>query len=160
MKLLIGYDGSDSADTAIRELERAGLPAEVEAIVLSVADLPSEVPFATYGSQAAGASALPPIVALAARRARHAWSSNRSRPRRRARSWCASLFPNWKVRFESLVDSPSWAIVRRAEEASVDLVVVGSQGKTGLRRLTLGSVSENVLRHAIARYWSRDATVR
>jgi len=52
------------------------------------------------------------------------------------------------VRFESLVDSPSWAIVRRAEEASVDLVVVGSHGKTKLKRLALGSVSESVSRHA------------
>jgi hypothetical protein len=33
MKILIGYDGSDSADTAIDGLQRAGLPTErVEAL--------------------------------------------------------------------------------------------------------------------------------
>ncbi len=36
MKILIAYDGSDYADDAITELQRAGLPSEAEAVVLSV----------------------------------------------------------------------------------------------------------------------------
>jgi nucleotide-binding universal stress UspA family protein len=59
-----------------------------------------------------------------------------------------SLFPNWKVGSESVVDSPAWAIVHRAKELSIDLVVLGSHGRTGLERLVLGSVSQHVLRHA------------
>jgi hypothetical protein len=40
MKVLIAYDGSDSADTAIDGLQRAGLPAaEVEALVVSVGEV-------------------------------------------------------------------------------------------------------------------------
>jgi hypothetical protein len=40
MKLLIAYDGSDSADTAIDGLQRAGLPAEnVEALVVSIGEV-------------------------------------------------------------------------------------------------------------------------
>jgi nucleotide-binding universal stress UspA family protein len=35
-----------------------------------------------------------------------------------------------------------------ADELNVDLVVVGSHGRTGLSRLFLGSVSEHVVRHA------------
>src|SRR5689334_696784 len=38
MKVLIGYDGSACADAAIEDLQRAGLPAETEALVLSVVD--------------------------------------------------------------------------------------------------------------------------
>lgn len=30
MKILIGYDGSPSADAALDDLQRAGLPADVE----------------------------------------------------------------------------------------------------------------------------------
>lgn len=39
-------------------------------------------------------------------------------------------------------------IVKRAEAWRADLVMVGSQGRTGLSRLLLGSVAEKVVRHA------------
>ena len=40
MKILIAYDGSDSADTAIDGLQRAGLPNEnVAALVVSVSEV-------------------------------------------------------------------------------------------------------------------------
>jgi len=94
MKLMIGYDGSESADTAIHELGRAGLPAEVEAIVLSVADLPTAVPFANYGSQAAGASPLPPIVALAARESAARVIVESQRAAQQGAELVRSLFPN------------------------------------------------------------------
>jgi nucleotide-binding universal stress UspA family protein len=38
--------------------------------------------------------------------------------------------------------------VEAAEKWNADLIVVGSRGKTGLRRLLLGSVAEFVARHA------------
>jgi universal stress protein A len=40
------------------------------------------------------------------------------------------------------------AIVDVAREEKVDLIVMGTHGKTGLRRLLLGSVAENVIRYA------------
>ena len=51
-KLLIGYDGSGHADAAIDDLQRAGLPQDVEAIVLTVADafLPPTVDPKDWGS--------------------------------------------------------------------------------------------------------------
>lgn len=39
MKILIAYDGSDCAEAALVDLRRAGLPSEVEAVVLTVADV-------------------------------------------------------------------------------------------------------------------------
>ena len=39
MKILIAYDGSSHADAALDDLERAGLPHEAEALVISVADV-------------------------------------------------------------------------------------------------------------------------
>lgn len=44
--------------------------------------------------------------------------------------------------------SPAEAIVAYSEKASVDLVVTGTHGRRGLRRLLLGSVAEEVLRTA------------
>jgi nucleotide-binding universal stress UspA family protein len=41
-------------------------------------------------------------------------------------------------------------LVRAAAEVDADTVVIGSRGQTGLRRLVLGSVARQVLRHAPA----------
>ena len=38
MKILIGYDGSSSANAAIEDLRKAGLPPQAEALVVCVAD--------------------------------------------------------------------------------------------------------------------------
>lgn len=41
---------------------------------------------------------------------------------------------------------PAEEIIKEAKED--DLIVIGSKGRTGLDRLLLGSVAENVARHA------------
>lgn len=41
------------------------------------------------------------------------------------------------------------AIVKHAENENVDLIIIGSTGKTGFKRLLLGSVAADVLKHAI-----------
>jgi nucleotide-binding universal stress UspA family protein len=43
---------------------------------------------------------------------------------------------------------PAGEIVRVAEEEKVDLIVIGTHGRTGLRRLLMGSVAEAVVRRA------------
>jgi nucleotide-binding universal stress UspA family protein len=43
---------------------------------------------------------------------------------------------------------PAEQIVRAAESWEADLVVMGNHGRTGLRRLLMGSVARNVLLHA------------
>ena len=39
MRILVAYDGSSCADAALNDLRRAGLPVEVQARILSVADV-------------------------------------------------------------------------------------------------------------------------
>ena len=39
-------------------------------------------------------------------------------------------------------------ILKVADEVKADLIVIGSHGRTGLGRLLMGSVAEEVLRHA------------
>jgi nucleotide-binding universal stress UspA family protein len=39
-------------------------------------------------------------------------------------------------------------ICRVAEDIPADVIIVGSHGRTGLRRMLLGSVSEHVVRHS------------
>lgn len=44
--------------------------------------------------------------------------------------------------------SPGFAVVDWAQDHGVDLVLVGSHARTGLRRALLGSVAERIVRHA------------
>jgi nucleotide-binding universal stress UspA family protein len=43
---------------------------------------------------------------------------------------------------------PANELVRYAEEEKMDIIVMGTRGKTGLDRLLLGSVAENVVRNS------------
>ena len=46
------------------------------------------------------------------------------------------------------VGKPASEIVRTAEEWPADMIVIGSHGRHGIQRALLGSVAEEVMRHA------------
>jgi nucleotide-binding universal stress UspA family protein len=148
MRVLIGYDGSECAAAAIEGLAGAGLPERAEAVVLSVADLLVESPYAGLGTAGEVPATYPPEAVEAARRLAHQAMQEAKRAAAQGANQVAAVFPGWTVRDESVADSPYWALVRRAEEWPADLVVVGSHGRSTLGRLILGSVSQNVLNHA------------
>jgi nucleotide-binding universal stress UspA family protein len=52
------------------------------------------------------------------------------------------------VQYRLITGDPADAIVRLAEEDDVDLIVLGSHGRTGLTRLLMGSVAEAIVRKA------------
>ena len=39
MRILIGYDGSEGSDAALDDLRKAGLPRDVEALIVSIAEV-------------------------------------------------------------------------------------------------------------------------
>ena len=47
-----------------------------------------------------------------------------------------------------ITGDPSTALVRLADDEDVDLIVMGTHGRTGLTRLLMGSVAEAVMRRA------------
>jgi nucleotide-binding universal stress UspA family protein len=47
-----------------------------------------------------------------------------------------------------LQGNPADEIVNFAEKNEIDLIVIGTLGKTGIKRFLLGSVAENVVRHS------------
>jgi len=53
-----------------------------------------------------------------------------------------------KVHIETPEGDPVDAIVDRAEEDDIELVCMGTHGRTGIERFVLGSVAERVLRRA------------
>jgi nucleotide-binding universal stress UspA family protein len=149
MKLLIGYDGSCHADAALDELQQAGLPQDVEAIILSVADVWSPSPQAL--DEETQEAEIPEWLTASIERSRTGAKEALQQACARAeqaRKRVQTLFPRWAVRAEACMDAPAWAIVKEAEAWKPDLIVVGAQGHSALDRLLLGSVSQQVIMEA------------
>jgi nucleotide-binding universal stress UspA family protein len=54
-----------------------------------------------------------------------------------------------KINTELRIGPPAVEIIERiGTDATIDLVVVGSHGRTGIKRALLGSVAEKIVRHA------------
>lgn len=145
MKLLIGYDGSSYSDAAVNDLLSAGLPDDVEALVVSVGDEPIIPPFASHEviEKAFAGETVLTIVAHANRQVSEALKEANELVLTASRR-LKSYFPAWQVRGEVLAGIPASELIRKATEWKADLIVVGSQGRSPLGRLILGSVSLEV----------------
>lgn len=146
MKIVLGYDGAAAADAALRDLERAGLPADCEAVIVFA--LPPIPPQDAFAIDSAGSGwladayvpmdPLPEQIRKAEDMAGH------------AKQLLATRFPAWTLRAGVEVADPAGALLRKAESERADLIVVGSRGWTWLGRAFLGSVAQKVLTHAKA----------
>ena len=147
MKLIIAYDGSESSDAAIADLQWAGLPKDVDALIMSLADVFLPPPINeeiddTFPFQ------VPSGVLRAHARAEHAVEQAQVLAKQ-ASDKVRESFPQWKIRHEAYADSPAWAVIKKADEWKPDLVVVGAQGHSLMGgRLILGSVSQRILYEA------------
>ncbi|HUE82464.1 MAG TPA: universal stress protein [Pyrinomonadaceae bacterium] len=148
MKILIGYDGSDCSEAALDDLQKAGLPPVADALIMSVTEvwLPSplstddiveqameiEVPADMKRVYAKASIAVKEAEAMAAK----------------ARDRLRGAFPRWQIEIEASSGSPAWELVAKADQWEPDLIVVGSHGHSGIKRLVLGSVSQRVVTEA------------
>jgi len=137
MKILLAVDGSTFSDAAVEEIATRLWPEGSEVEVLCV----SELPVYPFGEAAALSSRyfeeMEEIVREASR-------TVVDRAVRRLRSGASSLRVTEKIVAGHAVQE----IVDRAEQWDADLIVVGSHGYRGFKRLLLGSVSQAVASHA------------
>jgi len=56
--------------------------------------------------------------------------------------------PNVPYTHRMVMGSPSDEIIRMAKDERADMIVMGTHGRSGVARLLMGSVAEQVLRHA------------
>lgn len=145
MKLLIAYDGSEFSDRALDDLTHAGLPAQAEVTVLTVADV--LMPPGTDWRMLVAQTDLPAAVLVARQRAVQAIEGAQAMAERGA-ARVRGLFPGWKVTAHSVADSPAWGVLKLADEMKPDLLVIGSHGRGPVQRLVLGSVSQKVVTEA------------
>ena len=147
MKILIGYDGSECADAALADLQRAGLGDTAEVSVMTVADVFVPPPineevdntFPLY---------VPQGIRRAHERAQHRLAQARDLAKQVGEQ-IRSIFPAWKISSEAEADSPAWALIRKADNWKPNLIVMGARGHSVFGgRLILGSVSQRVLYEA------------
>ena len=145
MKVLIGYDGSEHSDAAIDDLKLAGLPRDTEVLIASIGDLLmsspelSEILSETLPSRRV-TSALEKAQTHAER-----VTAEAEEAAARAKARVRLQFPEWKVRADVMIGTPAWVLIDVANKWDADLVIVGSQGRSALQRLFLGSVSKRVV---------------
>jgi len=146
MKVLIGYDGSQSADAALVDLQRAGLPKEAEALIVSVADIMMVPETSAY--ELAGEALMSRRVTaglLYAQKQTERMLKEAKDFASHARDQVRSYFPHWSIRTETLAGSAAFELISKANEWRPDLVVVGSHGRSAVSRFVLGSVSKKVV---------------
>lgn len=134
MRILIGYDGSEGADAALDDLQRAGLPEEAEAHIVSVAELwfIEHNPAAYEAASSSYESGIKEAEDLA----------------QRAIKRVHARFPNWSLSPRALTGSPTEALLAEAGEWKPDMIVIGSHGRSALGRLIFGSVSQKLVTEA------------
>lgn len=150
MKILIAYDGSDCADAALDDLQRAGLPPDVEALIITVAEvfLPPPPPSSYEIVEAAQEEEHYPFN-FEKVHARNAKVLEEARSiAERAAQRLRKNFTGWQVSVEANAGSPAWGVLQKAGEWKPELIVVGSHGRSALGRLVMGSVSQKVLTEA------------
>jgi nucleotide-binding universal stress UspA family protein len=138
-RVVFAWDGSERAEAAVRPLTEWGIFAKAHVDVLSVAD--AEPPWWVRAGI---------VDEEVAAEAYH----DAAEPSRRQHEEMAEQMAEWlrtaglKAVPLSREGDPAETIVAFATAHEADLIVLGTHGRTGLRRLLMGSVARNVVIHA------------
>jgi len=131
MRVLIPYDGSEQATAALEYAETHHSDDEI--VLLHVLDFVE----AGYGAA--------PETALASY-----WDEWYDQAKASAAELLekASAEIDIEVETDIVTGSPSSAIIDYVGDESIDAVVIGSHGRSGISRILLGSVAETVVRRS------------
>jgi nucleotide-binding universal stress UspA family protein len=150
MKFLIAYDASTCADDALNDLPRAGLPREADALIVNVQErwLPFPTRFETVEDTTLPTNSVGAKPARDEEEPQIKGEDKLLEILERASQKLNSYFPEWTTETLSLKGSPAREIIRLAKEREIDLIIIGSHGRTESRRFALGSVSQKIANEA------------
>jgi nucleotide-binding universal stress UspA family protein len=127
-KLLLATDGSESVQAAIQEAINIAKVCSSKLFVISVVEVNPE-----YEALA------PRVVEKAENETREHLDSVRARAEKEGIP-CETVAHQGEEPFQFIVDE--------AKKKKVDMIIMGSHGRTGLKRLMMGSVTARVIGHA------------
>ncbi len=133
MKVLIGVDDSSHSDAAIRYITGAAWPKATTFLVLSAV-----APIFVGPGEVAAADTIGRL--MEDQEKYHTEIAKRAA----ARLTKAGLTADARM----VVGDPRSALMDAAHTEHADLLVVGSHGRTGIKKLLLGSVASHVVTHA------------
>ncbi len=136
MKIMIAYDGSRHAEAALDDLKRAGLPSQVEVLVVTVAEVWLPPPSSWELLNNASSQTL-------AGKKEQAHNLAESAVERLIRD-----YPSWTINSVSDCGSPAATVIAHADQWRPDLIIVGSHGFSTVERFFLGSVSQRIISEA------------
>lgn len=138
MKILLAIDGSSCSDVAVKEVARRPWPADSQVRIISVVEPPLSIAVEGW---------VPPddYMERLEQAAREQAGTTIKRAVERVR---AGAGDSLQMSTEILRGSAKDAILNEAESWGAELIVLGSHGYRGLKRLWLGSVSHAVASHA------------
>ncbi len=140
MRVLVGYDGSASADQALALVAGAAWPAGSECRIVVACGVPTP----SYGTSI---PTYAPGVVAEAPMPRSMYDAQAEDAERLATAACERLArPDLAVTQEVGVGRPASVILNLVERFAPDLLVVGSRGLGPLTSALLGSVSEELVR--------------
>lgn len=137
-KILVAVDGSTASAKGLREALRLAKADGAQLFILHVVD---EYPaFAALDGMMAGAPGADLVPAL---------KEGGRRVLARAQAMAAKRKVRAKGILREMMSGPAaYPIVREAKKVRADLIVLGTHGRRGVRRLVLGSDAEQVVRTA------------
>ena len=148
MKILIGYDGSKSAEATLDDLQLAGLPSDCEALVLSVNE--TWLPSPSFNGNGSGVKLEADTNELLQKQLRKIKRTVGEAEifARHAQTRLRATFPAWKIDTAATSGSPGAEILDKADTFNADLIVVGSRGRFSSGSFVLGSISSKVVSQA------------
>lgn len=136
MKIVIGYDGSKTADAAVDHVLQRPWPPGSEVRIVTA------VPVFLSAFSAEG-MAYGPVWDKAVAAAREDAHGRIQKILERFRT-----HPDLKASYEIRDETPSFALLDVIKRWKADLLVLGSQGTTAMGRLFIGSVCHAMVSHA------------
>jgi nucleotide-binding universal stress UspA family protein len=133
MKILISYDGSRHANAALRNLLRAGLPVEAEAVVMSIpksylAESPKPEKNWRADTPNRSAEEIEEAAAMA----------------KQGSDMIRENFPGWEVRADLAVGSTARVIAKKAGQWNPNLIVLGLESGAEPRRSFFSGVLRRI----------------
>lgn len=142
MKILIAYDGSGNALTAINDLQNAGMPAKAEVLILCV----SEIYLSPIDKKVV--KAIDEDVEYFFQEHQKQIVRNLIEAERlatEAKEKLEKYFPKWTVITRIVSGSPTQQILSVASKFDPDMIILGAQGLSWDKEVKLGNVGQIIL---------------